>query len=158
MLAYDCGMSLSFRDATEADLPAIVALLADDALGASREDTSLPLAEGYADAFRAIAATPYQRLIVATDDGVAIGTMQILLISAVSRRGSWRGQIEAVRIASHLRGSGRGEAFVKWAIEQCRSAGCVSVQLTSDNARLDAHRFWRRIGFLPTHVGFKISF
>ncbi|WP_395395611.1 GNAT family N-acetyltransferase [Novosphingobium sp. BL-8A] len=147
-------MNSIYRDATEADLPAIVVLLADDDLGISRENPTLPLVQSYMDAFRAISATPYQRLLVAIDDGLVVGTMQFLLIPAISRQGSWRGQIEAVRIAKHLRGKGYGEAFVRWAVAQCRAKGCVSVQLTSDNARMHAHRFWRRVGFQPTHVGF----
>ena len=150
-------MLLSFRDAVEADLPAIVALLADDALGSKREDATLPLAPSYVAAFRAMAESPYQRLIVASAASRVVGTMQLLLIPAISRRGSWRGQIEAVRIASHLRGGGHGETFARWAIDRCREAGCVSVQLTSDNTRADAHRFWRRLGFEPTHVGFKLN-
>ncbi|HWK47831.1 MAG TPA: GNAT family N-acetyltransferase [Stellaceae bacterium] len=148
---------VSYRDATEEDLPEIIALLADDPLGASREDPSLPLAPSYHAAFRAIAVSPYQRLIVATEGGKIVGTMQLLLIPAVSRGGSWRGQIEAMRIASNQRGRGLGEAFVRWALDECRSAGCLSVQLTSDNARAAAHRFWNRIGFSPTHTGFKIG-
>lgn len=149
-------MNLSYRDATEADLPAIIALLADDELGAAREDATTPLSITYVGAFKAISATPYQRLLVASNNDIVIGTMQLLLIPAVSRKGSWRGQIEAVRIASHLRGGGLGETFVQWAIEQCRAAGCVSVQLTSDSTRCAAHRFWRKNGFKPTHIGFKI--
>lgn len=146
-----------FRDATEADLPAIVAMLADDPLGAAREAPALPLAPSYLAAFRAVAASANQRLIVAVEGGRVIGTMQLLLIPAISRQGSWRGQIEGVRIASSHRGRGHGELLVRWAVEQCRIAGCVSVQLTSDNARFDAHRFWRRAGFVPTHIGFKMS-
>lgn len=147
-----------YRDATEDDLPAIVALLADDPLGAMREDATLPLAPSYGAAFAAIAASAHQRLIVAVDGRSVVGTLQLLLIPAISRRGSWRGQIEAVRIASTLRGKGHGEAFLRWAIEQCRSAGCVSVQLTSDRSRSDAHRFWRRMGFDATHIGFRRDF
>ncbi|MDO6415689.1 GNAT family N-acetyltransferase [Sphingomonas sp. BIUV-7] len=150
-------MGLHYRDATEADLPAIVALLADDPLGALREDPSLPLAASYGTAFAAIASAPHQRLIVAEEEGRVVGTLQLLLIPAISRRGSWRGQIEGVRIAADRRGNGHGEAFVRWAADQCRSAGCVSVQLTSDASREAAHRFWRRLGFEATHVGFKMS-
>lgn len=150
-------MNLIYRDATEADLPAIVALLADDALGAAREHPAMPLAPSYYEAFRAIEATPYQRLLVALEEDAVVGTMQLLLIPAISRGGSWRGQIEAVRIASPMRGNGLGAAFVRWAVEQCRSSGCVSVQLTSDNKRVEAHRFWSRMGFEPTHQGFKIG-
>ncbi|PZU09248.1 GNAT family N-acetyltransferase [Sphingomonas sp.] len=145
------------RDATEADLPAIVGLLADDPLGATRENASLPLAPSYLSAFRAIQATPRQRLIVAEEEGLIVGTIQIVLIPAISRRGSLRGLIEAVRIAARHRGNGRGEQLVRWAVAECRAAGCASVQLTSHDSRADAHRFWKRMGFVPTHVGFKLD-
>lgn len=97
-------MMLVYRDATEADLPAIVALFADDRLGFEREDTSLPIAQSYVEAFRAMSSMHCHRLIVAVDGERIVGTMQLLLIPALSSRGSWHGQIEAVRIASDLRG------------------------------------------------------
>ncbi|CAN5246762.1 GNAT family N-acetyltransferase [soil metagenome] len=150
-------MTTIYRDATEHDLPAIVALLADDPLGSEREDASLPLAQSYIDAFQAITSMQYQRLIVAADGEKIVGTMQLLLIPALSSKGSWHGQIEAVRIAADLRGHGEGEAFVRWAVEHCRMAGCASVQLVSDNSRSAAHRFWRRIGFVSSHLGFKMK-
>lgn len=150
-------MELIYRDAAEADLPAIIGLLADDRLGSDREDTSLPLAKSYVDAFRAISAMKNLRLIVAVADGRIVGTMQLLLIPALSSRGSWHGKFEAVRIASDLRGQGQGEALVRWAIEQCRAAGCASIQLVSDGSRDAAHRFWRRLGFASSHVGFKMT-
>jgi ribosomal protein S18 acetylase RimI-like enzyme len=81
---------------------------------------------------------------------MAKGTMQLLLIPGLSAQGSWHGQIEAVRIASALRGQGEGEAFVRWAIEQCRAAGCASVQLVSDGSRSAAYRFWRKLGFVSS--------
>ncbi|MBU3077851.1 GNAT family N-acetyltransferase [Sphingomonas quercus] len=149
-------MVIAYRDAVEADLPAIVALLADDELGAEREDVAAPLVASYVDAFHAIAATHHLRLIVAVDGERIVGTMQFLLIPGLSSRGSWHGQIEAVRIAADLRGQGQGEAFVRWAIEQCRLAGCASVQLVSHESRRAAHRFWRKLGFVPSHVGFKL--
>lgn len=150
-------MTTAYRDATEADLPAIVALLADDPLGRDREDPSLPLAQSYLAAFRAMTSIPSQRLVVAVDGERVIGTMQLLFIPGLSSRGSWHGQIEAVRIASDLRGHGQGQAFAKWAIEQCRAAGCASVQLVSDGSRDAAHRFWRGLGFFPSHLGFKMK-
>ena len=150
-------MTITYRDADEADLPAIVALLADDVLGAAREDPSLPLNARYLDTFRAMQATPYQRLVVADEDGRIIGTMQLLVIPGLSAKGSWHGQIEAVRIASDLRGRGAGEAFVRWAVEQCRAAGCATVQLLSHRTRTAAHRFWERAGFEQSHLGFKMT-
>ena len=148
---------LHFRNAQAPDLPAIVALLADDALGAGREDASLPLNPGYLTAFVAIAANPLQALIVAEQGGRLVGTLQLAFLPGLSRKGAWRGQIEGVRIVRDLRGQGLGEALVRWAIAQCRARGCASVQLTTDNSRLDAHRFYVRLGFKASHRGFKLG-
>ena len=148
---------LTFRDAVAADLPDIIALLADDPLGRTREDATLPLAAGYLEAFAAIEAAPDQRLVVACEDGRVVGTLQLLFLPCLSGKGGWRGQIEAVRVARERRGEGIGERMARWAIEQCRARGCARVQLTSDNSRADAHRFWERVGFSPSHRGFKLS-
>lgn len=150
-------MTMHYRDAEETDLPAIVALLADDALGAQREDASLPLDPAYAAAFATMAQSPWLRLVVAEEEGRILGTLQIMIVPGLSMRGSWHGQIEAVRIAADRRGSGLGERFARWAIEECRKAGCGWVQLVSHNSRADAHRFWKRVGFVQTHAGFKIQ-
>jgi len=147
---------LTFRDAVAADLPEIVALLADDPLGQAREDASLPLAPGYLEAFAAIEAAPDQRLVVACEDGRVVGTLQLLFLPCLSGKGAWRGYIEAMRVARDRRGQGIGERMARWAIEQCRARGCARVQLTSDNSRADAHRFWERLGFQPSHRGFKL--
>lgn len=150
-------MDVSFRDATLADLPAIVALLAEDTLGEKREDASLPLDPAYERAFETIAASPDQRQIVASRDGAVIGTMQLTFIPGIAFRGAWRGQIEAVRVAGHLRGHGIGAAMIAHAVEQCRMRGCRMVQLTSDKARDRAHRFYERLGWKRSHEGFKLS-
>jgi GNAT superfamily N-acetyltransferase len=147
----------AFRRATEADLPAIIAMLADDPLGAGREDARLPLAPGYLSAFAAIAADPNQLLAVAGPDGALVGTLQIAFLPGLSHKGAWRGQIEAVRIAAGQRGSGLGRLFIAWAIGECRARGCRLVQLTTDKSRLDAHRFYERLGFKATHEGYKLS-
>ncbi|MBO0661142.1 GNAT family N-acetyltransferase [Jiella sp. MQZ9-1] len=147
--------NLQFRDATEADLPAIVALLVDDIRGRGRDDASLPLDPVYGDAFAAIDADPNQRLIVALKDGETVGTLQLSFLPGLGHRGAWRGQIEAVRVASRLRGGGFGSQMIAWAIEACRERGCKLVQLTSDAGRLDAHRFYTRLGFAQSHLGFK---
>ncbi len=149
-------MTLTLRDATPADLPAIVALLADDAVAQKREDPSLPLDPAYRAAFDAIHTDPNQRLIVAELDGAVMGTMQLSFLPGLSFRGAWRGQIEAVRVATPLRGGGHGSAMIDWAVAECRARGCNMVQLTSHRTRTDAHRFYKRLGWDRSHVGFKL--
>lgn len=148
---------LEIRRATAADLPAVVALLADDRLGAAREDASLPLAEGYLRAFAAIEADPNQLLAVAVMAGVVVGTLQLTFIPGLSHKGAWRGQVEGVRVAASGRGTGLGGRMMEWAVAQCRARGCRLVQLTTDKSRTDAHRFYARLGFEPTHEGFKLK-
>lgn len=149
---------LVFRGATVADLPAIIAMLADDVNGATREDASLPLDPGYLAAFEAIGRDPNQELIVADLDGKVVGTLQLSYLPGLSFKGAWRGQIEAVRIAGDLRGQGLGTRLVDWAVERCRARGCRMVQLTSKLTRLDAHRFYERLGWEKSHAGFKLHF
>jgi len=144
------------RRATAADLPVIVAMLADDGLGRGREDASLPLARGYTDAFAAIEADPNQMLAVAVSDGVVVGTLQLTFIPGLSHKGAWRGQVESVRVASSRRGTGLGQAMMEWAVAECRARGCRMVQLTTDKTRADAHRFYERLGFKASHEGFKL--
>ncbi|WP_416049946.1 GNAT family N-acetyltransferase [Cupriavidus basilensis] len=145
-----------FRSAVLADLPAIVALLADDALGSQREIVSTPVDERYVTAFHAIAADPNQRLVVAVDGDTVIGTLQLSFIPGIARGGAWRGQIEAVRIAAPFRSAGFGQQMFEWAIAKCRSRGCAIVQLTTDKGRPDAHRFYERLGFVASHEGYKL--
>lgn len=145
-----------FRRATAADLPAIVGLLADDVLGSSREDGTQPPAPAYQAAFAAIDRDPNQLLVVAEVDARVAGCLQLSFIPGLAHQGAWRGQIEAVRIASHLRGSGVGRAMFEWAIEQCRGRGCAMVQLTTDKRRDDARRFYQSLGFTATHEGMKL--
>lgn len=147
---------LTMRPATLADLPTVVALLADDINSVGREDTSEPLDPGYVSAFAAIDANPDQELIVAERDGVIVGTMQLSFLPGLSFRGAWRGQIEAVRIASDLRGSGLGTVMIDWAVARCRARDCRMVQLTSKSTRDGAHRFYERLGFVKSHVGMKL--
>ncbi len=146
-----------FRPATEADLPAIVCLIADDGLGRRREDISEPLNPRYVAAFQAVQADPNQLLVVAERAGAVVGTFQLSFIPGVSRLGSWRGQIEAVRVAASERGTGLGGQMMEWAIGECRRRGCSLVQLTSDKWRADAHRFYERLGFVASHDGFKLN-
>ncbi|MFQ0814143.1 GNAT family acetyltransferase [Brucella anthropi] len=149
--------AITIRQAVSADVAAIVAMLADDALGARREDASHPLRDEYRSAFAAINADPNQLLAVVEQDGGIIGCMQISFIPGLSRMGMWRGQIESVRIASHVRGGGIGRQMIEWAIEKCRDRGCGLVQLTTDKSRTDALRFYRSLGFTDSHEGLKLS-
>ena len=148
---------ISFRAATEGDLPQIVVMLADDELGSTREDASLPLNDRYSEAFAAIAKDPNQYLAVVEIDGDLAGCLQLTFIPGLSRLGMWRGQIESVRIAASQRGEGLGRKMFEWAIDQCRQRGCELVQLTTDKSRPDALRFYESLGFVASHEGMKLS-
>ncbi len=148
---------LFIRRATLDDLPALVALLADDDLGMGREDPRLPLDERYLAAFEAIDADPNHFLAVALIEGEVVGTLHITVIPYLGRLGSRRGQVEAVRISSKLRGAGLGRQLMVWAIEECRRQGCRLVQLTTDRERKEAHRFYEQLGFVATHLGYKLT-
>lgn len=145
-----------YRDATQADLPAIIRLLAEDQIGGPKDDPGPPLDPVYAAVFAAIEADSNQRLIVAEIDGAIIGTMQLSYLPGLLNRGAWRGQIEAVRIASGRRSQGLGEQLIGWAVARCRERGCFMAQLTSNNDRVAAHRFYERLGWQKSHAGFKL--
>ena len=146
------------RKARSEYLPAIVRLLADDALGLSREVVSDPVDPRYVQAFAAIDADPNQLLAVAVDpQDEVVGGLQLTFIPGLSRTGMWRGQIESVRIAASQRGSGMGSAFIEWAVERADERGCKLVQLTSDKSRPDAIRFYGKLGFTASHEGLKRS-
>ncbi|WP_405112122.1 GNAT family N-acetyltransferase [Micromonospora sp. NBC_01405] len=144
-----------FREAVRADLPAVIALLADDMLGKARDFTEVD--EAYERAFADISADPRNHLVVADDDGVLVGCMQITYIPGLGRHGAERSLIEAVRVRSDRRGQGLGREMMRWAIDQARRRGCALVQLTTDKTRADAHRFYRDLGFVATHEGMKLS-
>ena len=146
----------TFRPAVRADLEAIVALLADDDLSVGRELPDPPLDARYLDAWADMAADPNQHPIVMEQDGRLIGYLQLTIIPGLAFRGTKRGLIESVRIASDRRGAGLGETLIRHAVELCRDEGCRLVQLTSTNERTNAHRFYGRLGFEATHTGFKL--
>lgn len=148
---------LTFRDAAVDDLLSIIRMYADDALGQSREDASEPLHEAYLDAFREIETDPGHRLVVVMHDDEMVGTLQLSFLPHLVLGGGRRAQIEAVRVRADRRGSGLGEEMFVWAIEQARLRGCRVVQLTTNNDREDARRFYARLGFQPTHVGMKLA-
>ena len=143
-----------FRDAEPDDLPAIVSLLADDPLGAQREQLG-DLA--YRAALEAITADPRASFIVADDLGVVVGCLQLNIVPGLARRGCLRAQLESVRIAGSQRRAGLGAKLVAEAIRRAREAGCGLVELSSDMTRKDAHRFWERQGFKGSHLGMKLA-
>ena len=148
---------LRLRRARRQDVQAIVRLLASDPLGATRETgCGDELPEAYWQAFDAIAADPRQLLVVAELDGCVVGTLQLTLIPSLTYRGGERAQIEAVRIDPDSRGHGLGRVMVGWAIEQARARGCRVVQLTTDQRRPEALRFYESLGFRATHTGLKL--
>lgn len=145
------------REATLDDLPHIIALLADDTLGKGREDITSGVDDRYISAFRAIDDSPDQMQTVAVLDGEVAGCMQLSFLPGLSFHGAWRGQIESVRIASELRGTGLGRRYVAWAIERFRERDCRLVQLNTHKSRTDAVRFYVSLGFEATHEGFKLA-
>jgi GNAT superfamily N-acetyltransferase len=148
-------VTITIKRATAADVDPIVAMLADDPLGATRERPGDP---AYLKAFEVIDADPHQYLAVAVDDsGQVVGTLQLTFTSGLSRLGMTRATIEAVRVRSDQRGSGLGEHLMRWTIDEARARGCGLVQLTTDASRTDAHRFYERLGFTASHVGMKLS-
>lgn len=148
--------NLIFRRATEADVPDIIKMLADDKLGASRETLGAESLPQYLNAFRVIDADPNQFLLVVADGSEIVGTLQLTFIAGLARGGLKRGLVEAVRVGSDRRGEKIGEAMFAWVLEKCRQESCGIVQLTTDKSRTDAHRFYDRLGFEPSHVGYKM--
>jgi GNAT superfamily N-acetyltransferase len=145
---------LEIRRAGADDVPAIVAMLADDPLGAQREspDDLTP----YLAALERLRADANQHLMVAVREGRVIGTLQLTVVPGLSRKGATRSVIEGVRVHADERGSGLGSLLIEWAVDESRRQGCQLVQLTSDATRTDAHRFYERLGFTASHVGFKL--
>lgn len=149
---------MKFRAATRDDLHTIVELLIDDVLGAQRERLDDPLPAPYIDAFEAIELQPGNRIIVAVNDNDnVIGCLQLTLTPGLARLGMTRATIEAVRIARNHRNTGLGEQMFRFAIDEAKRAGCGLVQLTTDRERPDAHRFYEKLGFEPSHIGMKLS-
>jgi ribosomal protein S18 acetylase RimI-like enzyme len=148
---------ITVRPARAEDLSSVVRLLADDPLGATRERWADPLPSEYVEAFDAMQRQDGNELLVAIDGDLVVGCLQLTCIPGISRRGAMRAQVEGVRVAASHRGRRIGEALVREAIARARAAGCVLVQLTSDASRTEAQRFYERLGFVASHVGFKLG-
>ncbi len=146
----------SIRRAERQDLSQVIALFASDALG-GHGDTSDPDAfADYLAAFERITAASHEALYVAELNGEVVGTFQTTLLTSLVGRGASNMMIEAVQTRHDMRGKGIGEAMIRFAIDEARRLDLSKVQLTSNRDRKDAHRFYERIGFQPTHLGFKI--
>lgn len=151
------SVTFVLRRAVDTDVPAIVDLLAADQLGASRDGIQGGDLTPYQRAFEAIDVDPAHLLLVVTAaDAAVVGTMQVSFIPGLARRGALRAQIEAVRVHAAHRGRGLGREMFTWAIDEARRRGCALVQLTTDKARTDAHRFYERLGFVASHEGLKL--
>ncbi|MHA7175686.1 GNAT family N-acetyltransferase [Arthrobacter sp. Sr24] len=151
------GTNFRLRRAVESDVVPIVELMSNDPIRAAENSTDVQDRAPYLAAFRAIDTDPAQLLIVVVDDAEkVVATMQLTLIPGLARLGATRLLVEAVRVDENLRGNGLGSAMIRWAVEEGRRRGAALVQLTSDKAREDAHRFYERLGFTASHVGFKL--
>lgn len=148
---------IEIRKAGPNDLPAIVELMADDALGRRREEYKLPLPKCYIDAFYNISNDSNNDLLVVCLGERVIGFLQITFTQYLSHKGSKRATIENVRVDKDCRDLGIGTRLMNYAIELAKNNDCSIVQLTSDKSRKDAHRFYERLGFKATHEGMKLN-
>ena len=148
---------LRFRLATRADVPSIVRMLADDELGSQRERYGDPLPEAYYSAFDLINRDPNHELIVAERNGEVIGTLHLMFLPSLSFQGGLRAQIESVRVDRRYQNEGFGSQMMKWTLERAKQRGAHVVQLTTHKSRLDAHRFYERLGFRGSHLGMKLN-
>lgn len=154
---HSSGPDIEVRLARRADVPALVHLLADDPIGAMREQAGEPLAQEYWNAFDAIEAQAGNEVLVAEVAGEVAGCLQLTVIPGLSRTGMTRGQIEGVRVSARHRGRGIGELLIRAAMDRARGHGCGLLQLTTDRTRTDAQRFYERLGFEASHIGMKLS-
>jgi GNAT superfamily N-acetyltransferase len=147
---------LIYRAATPADLHFIIAQIVDDNVVSTGDDPANALSDDYRKALAAIDSDPNQEMFIVELDGQPVGCFQLTYIPGLMRRGMWRGLIEVVHVVSERRNRGVGSAMMRWAIGRCRERGCGLIQLTSNKKRVDAHRFYERLGFAKSHEGFKL--
>ncbi|MBY5867453.1 GNAT family N-acetyltransferase [Rhizobium leguminosarum] len=148
---------LNIREARKDDLPALVAMFAADALGGHGDTTDPGAFPDYVRAFVAIEASPDQTLYVAERRGEVVGTFQTMVTTSLTGRGSSAMIIEAVQTRADMRGQGVGGLMIEFAIAEAKGRGIGRVALTSNAVRKDAHRFYERLGFKPSHLGFKMA-
>ena len=149
---------ITIRRARRDDIAAIVKMLADDDLSRARERLEEPLPASYGEAFARLAADRNIALVVAEEAGTVVGCLQLCILPGLSSQGASRGLIEDVRVASDRRSRGIGEQLVQWAVAEARTKGCKLVELLTHQTRVDAQRFYERLGFSRSHVGMTIRF
>ena len=150
--------NVAYRMAVQGDVPELIRMIADDTKGATRDIYADPLPEVYWQAWEKMQTEGYNKIIVAEIDDKIVACLTLTQITGLGRMGMTRGQIESVRVDSHLRGQGIGEGIMRYGIELAREMGCGLVQLTTDNSRPGAHRFYERLGFEASHIGMKLIF
>ena len=150
--------SITIRRARRDDVRAVVRMLADDALGGPRERIEDPLPQSYFKAFETLDRDPNIRLVVAEEGGAVVGCLQLCVLPGLSSQGASRGLIEDVRVAANRRSRGIGEQLVQWAVAEARAKGCKLVELLTHHTRVDAQRFYERLGFARSHVGMTLRF
>ncbi|RXG84738.1 MULTISPECIES: GNAT family N-acetyltransferase [Bradyrhizobium] len=150
--------AVCIRPARREDVAAIVAMLADDHLGRARERVENPLPAAYYDAFARVERDPNLTLVVAESAGRVVGCLQLAILPGISSQGGVRGLLEDVRVASDCRSRGIGEQLVQWAVTEAKARGCNLVELLTHQTRIDAQRFYKRLGFTASHVGMTVRF
>lgn len=150
--------AVSIRPARREDVAAIVAMLADDHLGRARERVEDPLPASYYDAFARVERDPNLTLVVAESAGRVVGCLQLAILPGLSSQGGLRGLLEDVRVASDCRSRGIGEQLVQWAVAEAKARDCNLVELLTHQTRVDAQRFYKRLGFAASHVGMTVRF
>ena len=150
--------AVTIRRAGLDDVGAIVGMLADDPLGSARERIEDPLPPGYFRAFEALERDPNVQLVVAEEGGAVVGCLQLCILPGLSSQGASRALIEDVRVATSCRSRGIGEQLVQWAVAEARARGCKLVELLTHHTRVDAQRFYKRLGFQSSHVGMTLRY
>ena len=150
--------SVSIRPARRDDVPAMIAMLADDHLGRARERVEDPLPAVYYEAFERVERDQNLQLVVAESEGRVVGCLQLAILPGISSQGGLRGLLEDVRVASDCRSRGIGEQLVQWAVSEAKARGCNLVELLTHQSRVDAQRFYKRLGFTASHVGMTVRF
>ncbi|KJC45456.1 GNAT family acetyltransferase [Bradyrhizobium sp. LTSP849] len=150
--------SVSIRPARREDVAAIVAMLADDHLGRARERVEDPLPAVYYEAFERVERDQNLQLVVAESEGRVVGCLQLAVLPGISSQGGLRGLLEDVRVATDCRSRGIGEQLVQWAVTEAKARGCNLVELLTHQSRVDAQRFYKRLGFAASHVGMTVRF
>jgi len=145
--------AVNIRRARREDVGIIVGMLADDPLGSERERIEVPLPPSYFQAFEALEINSSIQLVVAEEGGAVVGCLQLCILPGLSSQGASRALIEDVRVATGCRSRGIGEQLVEWAIAEAQARGCKLVELFTHNTRIDAQRFYKRLGFQPSHLG-----